>query len=120
MKKIEIVKKSKDFDAIIKDNKFVKNNDFIIYYTHNDKNLNRFGISVGKKIGNAVERNYYKRVIRNICDINKNIYSKNKDYIIIMRKGCTNLSFKEKNDSFVSLINKIQFIEKDHKNEEEN
>ena len=113
MKKNEIVKKSMEFDNIIKKNKFVKNNDFIIYYDVNDKCLNRFGISVGKKIGNAVERNYHKRVIRNICDINKNIYSKNKDYIIIMRKGCTNISFKEKNDSFVSLMEKIQSREKD-------
>ena len=87
MKKIEVVKKNKDFDNIIKKNKVVKNNEYIIYYDNNKINFERFGISVGKKIGNAVERNYFKRVIRNICDINKNIYSKNKDYIIIMRKG---------------------------------
>ena len=107
MKKIEVVKKNKDFDNIIKKNKVVKNNDYIIYYDNNKINFNRFGISVGKKIGNAVERNYFKRVIRNICDINKNIYSKNKDYIIIMRKGLTLLKFNEANDSFVDLIKKI-------------
>ena len=118
MKKEEVVKKSREFDNIIKQNKFVKNNEFIIYYNDNNS-FNRFGISVGKKIGNAVERNYYKRVIRNISDINKNIYSKNKDYIIIMRKGCKELSFKEKNDSFVSLMKKIETREKDLKNEKE-
>ena len=120
MKKSDVVKKNKDFDSIINKNKFVKNNEYIIYYTNNLFKKNRFGISVGKKIGNAVERNYYKRVIRNICDINKNLYSKYKDYIIIMRKGCKELSFKEKNESFISLINKIQTKEKDMSNEKEN
>ena len=119
MKKEDIVKKSREFDAIIKDNNFVKDNNFIIYYRHNDSS-NRFGISVGKKIGNAVTRNYYKRVIRNICDINKKLYSKSKDYIIIMRKGCMELSFKEKNDSFIALMKKIQNREKERENEKEN
>ena len=79
-----MIKKSRDFDDIIKNNRFVKNNNYIIYYRNNNEQT-RFGISVGKKIGNAVARNYHKRVIRNICDINKKLYSKNKDYIIDVR-----------------------------------
>ena len=68
MKKNEVVKNNRDFERIIKEGKYRKNNEFIIYYLANSLDRSRFGISVGKKIGNAVERNYYKRVIRNICD----------------------------------------------------
>ena len=107
MKKNEVVKNNYEFDAIIKNGKYEKNNEFVIYYVNNNKDYNRFGISVGKKIGNAVTRNYYKRVIRNICDKNKNLYSKGKDYIIIVRKGLTILDFNKINDSFVDLIKKI-------------
>ena len=107
MNKYEVIKKNKDFDRIIKENKFKKNNDFIIYYIDNENNENHFGISVGKKIGCAVERNYYKRIIRNICDKNKNSYSKNKDYIIILRKGALEHSFQEIENSFMNLMNKI-------------
>lgn len=107
MKKNEVVKNNYEFDAIIKSGKYEKNNEFVIYYVNNNKDYNRFGISVGKKIGNAVTRNYYKRVIRNICDKNKNLYSKGKDYIIIVRKGLTILDFNKINDSFVDLIKKI-------------
>ena len=117
MKKYEVVKNNRDFDSIIKNGKFKKNNDFIIYYVPNDLKYNRFGISVGKKIGNAVTRNYYKRIIRNICDKRKIIYSNSKDYIIIMRKGCSLLSFNEIDNSFASLLNKI---EKENNNEEKN
>ena len=107
MKKKEVVKNNREFDAIIKTGKYQKNNEFIIYYIENNNEYNRFGISVGKKIGNAVTRNYYKRIVRNICDKNKNLYSKRKDYIIIVRKGVTLLDFNEINQSFVSLIEKI-------------
>ena len=107
MKKEDIVKNNREFDNIIKNGKYKKNKEFVIYYIDNDKENSRFGISVSKKIGNAVTRNYYKRIIRNICHKNKNLYSKGKDYIIIMRKGLTLLKFNEANDSFVDLIKKI-------------
>lgn len=115
MKKINVVKKSLDFDKIIKEGKIVKNKCFVIYYLNNDIDIYRFGISVGKKIGNAVVRNYYKRIIRNICDNHKKLYSNSRDYIIITRKACTSLSFEEIEKSFVHLIN---IIEKENKNEE--
>ncbi len=108
MKKYNVIKKSFEFDEIIKEGRFIKNDSFIIYYRDSIQEKNRFGISVGKKIGNAVVRNYYKRIIRNICDKYNFCYSNYKDYIIIMRKGCIKLSFNEINDSFVNLIKKIE------------
>ena len=107
MKKEEVVKNNREFDYIIKSGKCRKNNEYVIYYIENDKEYNRFGISVSKKIGNAVTRNYYKRVIRNICDKSKNLYSNSKDYIIIMRKGLTLLSFEDAYKSINDLLRKI-------------
>ena len=108
MKKEEVVKKTREFDYIIKKGQCKKNNEFVIYYIDNEKEYNRFGISVSKKIGNAVTRNYYKRVIRNICDKSKNLYSKGKDYIIIMRKGLISLEFSEAQKSFNDVLEKIK------------
>ena len=107
MKKNEIVKKSWEFEDIIKNGKLLKNKYFVIYYKDNIIEKKRFGISVSKKIGKAVTRNHYKRIIRKICDINKNVYSNGKDYIIIMRVSCIGLSFKEMNDNLVDLAQKI-------------
>lgn len=107
MKKEEVVKNNREFDYIIKNGNSRKNNEFVIYYKDNDKEYNRFGISVSKKIGNAVTRNYYKRVIRNLCDKSKNLYSNNKDYIIIMRKGLSSLNFEEAYRSINDLLKKI-------------
>ena len=114
MKKINIVKKNEDFKRIIDLNNCIKNNAFIIHYGSNNLKYYRFGISVSKKIGNAVTRNYYKRIIRNIVDNHKKLYSKGKDYIIILRKACIEMNFKEIEDSFLQLIGKI---EKERENE---
>ena len=64
MKKVNIVKENKDFNRIIKDNKPFKYKDFIIYLEKREQSVYKFGFSVGKKIGNAVERNRCRRIIR--------------------------------------------------------
>ena len=108
MKKVNIVRKKYEFDKIIHNNFFVKNDYYIIYYYDNSLNNYRFGISVGKKLGNSVFRNKYKRKIRSIVDNNKKNYQNDLDYIIIMRKGCIDKKFSEQEDKFIELINKIK------------
>ena len=57
MKKINRVKKSYEFDNILKSGRVAKDKFFVIYYKNNELDRYRFGICVGKKIGNAVCRN---------------------------------------------------------------
>ena len=73
MKKYEIVKEHTDFDDIIAKGKYRKNNFFVIYNKESNFSYPRFGIAVGKKIGNAVTRNKFKRQIRMIIN-NNNIH----------------------------------------------
>lgn len=108
MKKINIIKKSNDFEEILKQKKVVKNNYYILYYTSKKEKYYRFGISVGKKISNkAVVRNLLKRRLKSIIDNNKNNYSKDKDYIIIMKRSCLDASYQELENSFLDIIKKI-------------
>lgn len=107
MKKYEIVKENRDFQKIIKEGTCIKSKYIIAYYLENDLNYNRFGISVGKKIGNAVIRNKWKRRLRSIIDKDKKLYQNYRDYIIILRKNCQNLTFKDLEDSFLYLKEKI-------------
>ena len=93
MKKKLIVKNNRDFDEIIKNGICNKNQSFIVHNRSNNLSYDRYGISVSKKLGNAVFRNKYKRKIRAIIDIYKKDYINNKDYIIILRKGALNKSF---------------------------
>lgn len=95
MKKKYIVKENRDFEDIIRNGKCIKGKSFIVHFKKNDLKYDRFGISVSKKIGNAVIRNKFKRKIRAIIDNNKKDYNNPKDYIIILRRSATERSFQE-------------------------
>ena len=71
-------------------------------------NHSRFGISVGKKLGNAVFRNNHKRKIRMIIDQNINIKNNKKDFVIILKKNGSNLKYIELQKDFNELVKKIK------------
>lgn len=115
MKKQNIIKSNQDFDRIIKNNYSYKYKDYIIYIERNNNLDYKFGLSVGKKVGNAVTRNRIKRQLKSIID--KNNYEKGINCIIIVRKGILERSFttmeKDLNDVFEKLkIKKEKINEK--------
>ena len=108
MKKNEIVKNHYEFNNIIHNANFIKNNYFVIYYIENNLEKNRFGIAISKKFGKAHIRNYYKRITRNIIDENKKSFSNNKDYIIMIKRTCLNVKYNELLTSFEKLLKEIK------------
>ena len=100
MKKAETIKSKKDFSDIIKTGKYIKMNCYILYYKDNSLDKSRFGIAISNKIGNAVTRNRLKRQTREIIFALKSLFKNNRDYIIMIRKECLNISFKERLDIF--------------------
>ena len=108
MRKLYIVKNQRDFDRIIKEGRYRKNSSYVIYYEKNNLPYDRFGISVGKKIGNAVNRNKYKRKLRAIIDNYKKLYVNNRDYIIILRGIAKEKEYKELENEFLQLMDNIR------------
>ena len=106
MKKLYVVKSTRDFDDIINNGKNIRNKYYSIYYKDNNLKYDRFGISVGKKLGNAVFRNKYKRKLRSIIDIYKKDYNNRRDYIIILRKEAADKDFNLLKEEFINLMNK--------------
>ena len=105
MKKKEIIKKSNDYTKVINKNNKLKNKYYSLFYIKSDNTL--FGISIPKKIGNAVIRNKNKRQIKNIIDNNKNNIQNGYNYVIIIRKEILSLSYQEKDQELINLFKKI-------------
>ena len=112
MKKVNILKNSRDFDRIIKNNKPYKYKDYIIYLERKTTDVYHFGISVGKKIGNAVVRNKIKRQLRSI--ISKNDYQNNFNCIIIVRKDFLLNSFSENENVLLNTFKKFELFKEDN------
>ena len=103
MKKIEIIKSSREYTEIINNSKSKKSKYFSIYYRKNNDS-NRYGITVPKKTGTAVTRNKIKRRIKNIIDNNKNIVQKGYDYVIIVKKGIVDLTYQDMEKELLKLL----------------
>ena len=108
MRKLYIVKNQRDFDRIIKESRYRKSKNLVIYYEKNEFPYDRFGISVGKKIGNAVNRNKYKRKLRAIIDNYKKLYVNSQDYIIILRGIAKEKEYNELEKEFLQLMDNIR------------
>jgi len=113
MKKINILKDSREFDRIIKKYKSYKYKDYIIYLERNTNDVYKFGLSVGKKIGNAVNRNKVKRQIKSI--IREKDYQNNFNCIIIVGKGINERTFEERKENLLIALKNLNILkEKQH------
>lgn len=108
MKKVNIIKESKDFNRIIAKRNGKTSKYFIINIEDNNLNTTKFGITFVKKIGNAVTRNKLKRRTKAILDTNKNIYQNNKNYIIIIKKAAVDETYKKLEEDLINLFNDLK------------
>ena len=106
MKKIYRIKKNEEFSKIIKYKHSIANAAFVIYFNDRNEDVARVGISVSKKLGDAVTRNRIKRqvreMVRNFIDFN----SYPKDLVIIVRNNYLKNDFDTNKNDLEILIKK--------------
>ena len=107
MKKKDTIKSRNEYSNLIKNGKYIKTKEYVIYYLNNDLSRKRFGLAISNKIGNAVIRNKLKRQTREIIYSLNSLFKNNKDYIIMIRKGCLDTSFLEKKENLKNKLKEI-------------
>lgn len=107
MKQKFVLKKNEDFKRLIDNKIFFVNGTFSIYVAKNNLGYARFGISVGKKHGNAVARNKIKRQLRMMID-EVFPFANSYDYMIMVRKDYHQQTYAQNLEAMKKLELKIK------------
>lgn len=111
MRKAYRIKKNSEFQAIFKSGKSFANRELVIYYRKKIGQQHfRVGISVGKKLGNAVTRNRIKRYIRECIMQLEDQLKSQYDMIIIARARAVDRSYHEVCKSLQHLLRHEKLI----------
>lgn len=105
MKKEYRIKKNKEFQEAFKKGKSFANRQFVVYTLNKpEQDHFRIGLSVSKKIGNAVTRNQIKRYIRQaFLELEEDVKN-HFDYVIIARKPAATMNFHEVKKSLTHVL----------------
>lgn len=107
MKKEKIITRKEEFSFIIKTGKFVSEKVLVLYFYPKALTNSRVGITVSKKLGNAVQRNKAKRQLKSMVD---SIYNWQEDFdtIIIIREMFKISSFDDNKKHLESAYKKVK------------
>ncbi|WP_199616894.1 ribonuclease P protein component [Paenibacillus alkalitolerans] len=90
------LRKREDFSRVFKHGRAAANHQLVVYYKpSSDAASFRLGISVSKKIGNAVVRNMMRRRLKEIVRHMEERIAKRVDIVLIVRKPAVELQHPE-------------------------
>lgn len=113
MNKRQRIKKNEEFQKVFKRGKSFANRQFVVYCLRKEEQQAfRVGLSVSKKIGNAVTRNQIKRYIRQTFLELKNDVRQDMDYVIIARSQAATLDFHETKKSLEHVLRIAKVLKK--------
>lgn len=105
MKYTETLKKNYEFRLVYSKGKSLANKYLVVYKYRNNRELNRIGISVSKKVGNSVIRSRVTRLIRESYRLNEEAIQKEGwDFVVIARSSANGASYEEISNALVNLL----------------
>lgn len=112
MKKRRRIKSEKDFQFVFKRGKSFANRQIVVYVVSKANQTDfRIGLSVSKKIGNAVVRNRIKRYLRQSFFEIGPLLVGDMDIVIIARSQLSEFSFFQVKNSLIHVLKRASLIE---------
>lgn len=105
MKAWSSLKKNEEFSRVYRSGVSFANKYLVMYMMKNDRNENRFGISVSKKVGNSVVRHRITRLLRESYRLHLTGFEKGYDIVVIARQSAKGRSFQEIESALLHLNN---------------
>lgn len=104
MKVINRIRKNEDFGLTINKGKSNRLPSFLIFFKENECGYTRVGISVSKRLGDAVVRNRAKRQVRAICDSIIDYNQRSLDIVIIVKNKFLEKNFDDNKSQFSDFM----------------
>lgn len=106
MRKSYRVKSEAEFQKVFHQGESKANRQFIVYTLEKEDQAHfRVGLSVGKKVGNAVVRNQVKRYIRQAITELSDEIKIDIDFLVIARYPTAQMTFDEVKSSLIHVFN---------------
>ena len=102
MLKKEILRKKSDFDAIYRAGRTVPDRYVVLFLRKNDLPYSRTAFLASKKVGNSVQRNRAKRLMRESYRLNEDKFSAGYDIIFIARNTINGRKLKDVEKSMMN------------------
>lgn len=119
MRKSYRVKKEAEFQEVFEAHQSVANRQFVVYHLDRENQPHfRVGISVGKKIGNAVHRNWVKRRIRQSLTELKPYLKQDVDILIIARPAASEMSMADIKTHLIHVLKLAKLLDNDYSEED--
>ena len=83
---------------------------FTVIFNENGLGFNRLGITVTKKIGNAVNRNRVRRLVREFFRLHQNSFPQGYDIVILAKKGANDLIFWKLKEELGEILLDKKFL----------
>jgi ribonuclease P protein component len=93
--KAERILKKKEFTAAYDKGKRLSSKNFIVFLHPSQAGNRRLGVTVSKKVGEAVQRNRIKRLLREFFRLNKDRLPSGQDIVIIARADVSSRKYDE-------------------------
>jgi ribonuclease P protein component len=105
--KADRILKRSEFIALSKSGRRAQNSDFIAYFLPARYNQSRLGVTVTKKVGQAVERNRIKRFVREFFRLNRHCLSGKWDINIIAKRQSAGINSEKAYRSLQDIFDRI-------------
>lgn len=118
MKDIVTLNRNRDFNRMYSRGKSYVTSSLVVYVLRNRQKEVRIGITTSKKIGNAVQRNRARRLIRESC---RKIISDVKpgyDIVLVARKRTVQVKCDVVLKALTKMLSEANILKKDEKKQE--
>ena len=99
----ESLKKNHQFQFVYKNGKSYANKYLVMYILKNDREKNRLGISVSKKVGNSVVRHRIARLLRESFRLNDEKFHSGWDIVVVARMNAKGKNYSDIESAFLHL-----------------